>query len=545
VAGERIRAILLLNKAMKASEKQDGYEEACQLVDQGIELLKRCRPERQTFLDLAKAHQAGGQIRLERGELEPGFEWFAKAEDLFNEHIPESEDHGRCLVEMAMMFYDVNLNTTALDYLRRAFAILERFGEPYVTDIPPMLRRLAMDPTEPGRWDNHKYAQFLDAWRMAKPGERRARAGQDLAVYLIHSEQGNAHLTELHASLHDALQWPLGIDDVENSLAALSSFVDMHWARVTLPAWATAAAHQVLNLARARGSLGDQALANTIYAVALFSEGRVSDAIGQALTAAAMHDTHLLRTESSVLRMLSSHDSHTAREIAVDLAVTVNDPALVIELLESSRLQVLPIVAPTSGPATTPDSKSIAGHFVGFAGSGLTPPRPISVGGSSHLASRYPPSSVGPPIALEESIEAIGGVGACWWSAWAFNGRIYWAYMEEGRPSCGVIDLATTAGLEEVLMTGLRHSLLDPDASSSNVLAGPWCRTSNAEADLSATLGDHLIPLPLASVCPVHPSTIRCPLCSRATSSECCPCHCLPPGPRTGSRIESGYWNLP
>lgn len=234
-----------------------------------------------------------------------------------------------------------------------------------------------------------------------------------------------------------------------------------------------------------------------VHALALCSEGRVSEAIAEALTAAAMHDTQLLSNESSVLRMLSSVNSHAARQIALDLAVRVNDAALVIELLESNRLQVLPIVTGDGLRPAATKQRSIAGHFVGFASSALTPPRPISVGGTSHIAPRYPPNWVGPPITMEKTIEAIGGVGASWWGAWAFNGRIYWAYMEQGQASCGVIDLAPTPQLEELLMTALRSSLLDPEASTSTVLKGPWCRTSQAEAELSAALGDYLIPPPL------------------------------------------------
>lgn len=496
MAAERVRAVLLLNKALNAAEK-GSYEDACQLLDRGIELLKRCRQERQTYLDLAKAYQAGGQMRLEHGDLETGLEWYVRAEDLYSSYISETEDYGRCLHDMAMVFHDLNLNDVALKYAERALAVLERFGEPYVTDLPRMIRQLARDRTETRKWDDKEYLELLQAWRTAKPGPFQAKAGHDFASYLIQSEQGAAHLAEIHASLHDALRWTLVNNDVENALAVLSAFVDMYWMRITLPSWAIQATYEVLNLAQRRGSLGDRAEARTVYALALHAEGRMSEAIGEVLNAAAMHDTHLFTTESSALRMLSSVSRDAAREIAVDLAVKVNDAALVIELLESTRLQVLPIVTRDTKPHTrTGEYKSIAGNLLGVASSALTPPRPISAGGASRLAHRYPPNWVGPPIPIEETIEAIGGVDACWWGAWAFNGRIYWAYMERGVPTCGVIDLAAT-DLGELLMTAIRHSLLDSGATPSTVLTGPWCRTSRAEADLSAALGDHVIPPPL------------------------------------------------
>jgi hypothetical protein len=447
-------------------------------------------------MDTAKAYHLGAQIKVALGEIEYGLDLFARSEAIFAEHFQDRKEFGELLYEMVGVFYDLHLRDEAAEYARRSLEILRNFDGSELAHLERMIRLLSLSEyVEDSELDQAELEQLRTQFRTARRGRTKALAGHDLVEHLIRSSRPADHLAEIHDVLEEAFRLAESANELDNQIGALTTLIDMYWLHLPLPAWAPSATEAVLHRAQAHGGLDAVAIAYAVQAAIAADRGNLETALGDALQAVAISDAYVADTASSALRALTNLRGSTHRELALTIAVAMDDPSLAAELLESARLQVLPEDLSEQG-RKPPRFASLNPTFR-TAASQLTAVRPIAVRGVSRLASLHLSKGTHPPIQLEQCIEAVGGPDSWWWAAWAVSGRLYWAVLGDGSSHCGIVELAGDANLAAALETAFQQSLLNGNAKTADVLSGPWCRSNQAESALSSILGDRLIPRPL------------------------------------------------
>jgi CHAT domain-containing protein len=228
--------------------------------------------------------------------------------------------------------------------------------------------------------------------------------------------------------------------------------------------------------------------AHYLSAITAVKMGDEPKALSHALSAVAFGLDCLALTQSTLLRAELKQRLDERRDLALTLAVAINDPAVAAELIETDRLQSLPEAGTQLNAAATPADLRETLHATWAALGSLDH---VSVRGRSELYGRSSEYFPQPRnlVALEDAITEVGGPGAWWWGAFAVLRRIHWVVRSpDGTMRCG------TRQLSEVEV----NSVNTYDADLKRVISGrPVWHDSEHEKNVLGDLSDVLLPDPL------------------------------------------------
>jgi hypothetical protein len=478
---DRVPAIIRLNRVNRrmvtgrfvSSAK---LRRAVTEVDDAIVALEALPVSPSRLIDVAKAYQLKSSLLLRLGDTDPALDAASAAEDLFKRAGGTSEDYGRFLHDFAVVMHELSVPELPLRYALRAAEVLAPYGSHYRRDLARYID-LLREGTE--TTSTEQLATRRAALAQARRSDR-APAAQALALGLLASGQARSCVEELHQAMKTAFDLSMKQhrrEGLEPPLAVLMLVIELYWEHVALPPWIPEAIERARSAARSAGRDDLEADLFALEAVWLSSAANKAAGMDAALRGVSLHDKLTLRTETSVVRMLKGRINQYARLFALEAAVDSGDPTLVAELIESSRLQVVPC----EGRSPTPGETRIAGL------------RRISVGGVSRLAAE----GEADVLELNDTIDAVGGASATWFGAWSSNERIFWALRLRGQWSCGAHALSPDSPLTELLTTAWTASPLTPATSGDELLRGPWCVSAASEEAQSLALGLALLPAAL------------------------------------------------
>jgi len=232
-----------------------------------------------------------------------------------------------------------------------------------------------------------------------------------------------------------------------------------------------------LDAARALNRFADRNENSTLYAPASFDAR---------LEAISILNSMRHRIHDALDRQIWWRELGSTFGSAMRQAVSGKDWRTLAELIESARLQL-----------DDSDPTSLA----------EIPPF-VAVRGESSLSksSRYDVGTSPPTYSLEDAAAWVGGLGTHWWSSWAVDDHLYWAFVPpSGAVRGGVIDLQEN-GLAAALSNMSKHlpiRLQDEDPYDfelrmleSPFVSGPY----ESERAFSAAL-NALLPAPVLEVC--------------------------------------------
>jgi hypothetical protein len=445
-------------------------------VEQAIGRLEQLPADRERLEHTALAYQLKSKLDFDLGDFDAGLDAGLQAGRLFEQAGGKGENFGRFLHDFASQLDDLNVPDLPLRYARRAAEVLAPYGEPYRSKLAEFIRQLEDGTTRvaPERLED------LRAALASASGYGRAEAGQALAIALLESDTLAEHFDELNAAIQTAFEVSFSKrrrNGLDGPTKALQLVIELYWRGLALPDWTPTALETLLKEIRKAERIDLEADVLTLRALWLIVAGQSTRGLLQAVEAVALHDEVAVRSDTSLVRMLTGRVNSYGRVFALAAAVEAGDAELVAELIESARLQVEPDNSSSRGRAHAASSR--VGRL-----------RRISVGGRSRLAGEDGVEV----LALEDAITAVGGPGAAWWGTWAANERIFWALWLHGHWHCGVVSLTPGEQLTEALKVAWEHSPLTPRASPLAILTGPWCATPLDEEALSKALGSALIP---------------------------------------------------
>ncbi|MBQ1065233.1 CHAT domain-containing protein [Micromonospora sp. D75] len=481
---DRARGVLTANAALKAYRRGD-YDTALRKI-KAAEPLFAIEPDaRQRDCDLGRLHQLAGQVYMRLGDVEKGLCSFARAEEHLEKDPRNFRRYGEAMHDIAIYFAELGIRSVAEMYIEKAEKAVGHLPS-YADQIQQVRRDLA------GQGHRRMTAAVIESLRHDLESTRtdadRAMHSYNLGAALLEMDGADQH--EAFAHVRSAVVY-YAKRDREKFLQALSILTDSRHRGRSFPAWLDSASEHALRVARENASPRNIADAELGRAAFLLSRGDLQNALTHALTAVARNNEISARTDGSALRLFNNIGGEAAREVALQIACARNDTALAAELMESARLQVLP-----TGGATAERYRGMspAGLLTTLGATRVSRMRPIAVDGFSHLASLYTEDVAGTPLSFEDCVRQVGGEDAWWWGAWGFNERIYWCVRGGGEAACGFLDAADGTELGDALETLLNASLVNEDATASDVLNGPLSSSYREEEALSTLLGHHLIP---------------------------------------------------
>jgi tetratricopeptide (TPR) repeat protein len=482
---DRTRGVLSANAAVKAYDRGD-LEKARRKIDEAQRHFAAEPESAMRNRDLGRLHQLTGQVDMRGGRAEEALRSFALAEEFLEKDPSNVRQYGEAMHDIALYLADMGIFPIARLYIEKAANAVGHL--PAYAD---QIRRVTQDLADYGveRTVSPARIETLRQTLLAARGSAdRAMHSFNLGAALLEAE--NEDRDEAFALIKHAVDY-YAFRDREMFLQALSVLGDSRQRGRTFPEWFDAASARGLELARETRNPVTIAEAELYRAAYLLSRGDQAGALEHALVSITRNNENSIRTQSSMLRVFNNMGGEAAREVALQVACARNDAGLAAELMESARLQVLPVGA---GSAEGYRGTSAAGVLTTFGATKVSPMRPITVDGVSHLAPRYTADVVGDPLEFRDFVRKVGGDGAWWWGAWAFNERIYWCAVGEDDAACGFLDAADDTELGEAFALLLATSLVNDKATTADVLNGPLCSSYREEEALSTTLGHRLIP---------------------------------------------------
>ncbi|MEU4690978.1 CHAT domain-containing protein [Actinoplanes sp. NPDC023714] len=478
-------AVLAAKAAVRAFERGD-LDRAEARLRRAARLFGREEDSVHRRSDLGRVHHLNALVHLERRDVEAALHCFALAEDELGRDPRNRVDHGRAMLDAAKALIDLGIGNLGASYLDRAERSLGDRPE-YRDQLLQM--RFAQRAGTGQPLDEVTVAAMRRRTRQATDPAERAAAEFNLGAALLDSGGSRDEAWNLMKKSVDFLAGH-HLGHFVDALAVLS---DSRRRGEDFPPWCDDASRRAVAAAERSGNLELRASAHLHRAGYLLSAGDLDGALRHALTAVARGTELSLRTEASVIRLLQNSGGEAAREIALIVACRRGDAAhaaLAAELIESARLQVLPV---TTAEGRSYRGRSTAGLLTSIGASGTTRLRPVAVDGTSRLAGEYAAGSTGPALDFQEYVERVGGPGAWWWGGWAFNERVYWCVRGEGVAECGYVEAGDDTEAGRLLHELTSASPVNPDAD----LDSEFNFSYRVEEELSVALGRELIPPPL------------------------------------------------
>lgn len=488
------RAVRVANSALSAYDKGDNARALSRVV-RARHLFEKLETSPDQREALAQTYHLAAQILAEQEQVDEALEAYTAAERLLSKDASNRQSLGELLHDVGELLHTIGADDRAREYFLRADDASRnlsggqdprsrRAADALLDNVTPTSRvesaRSALDLTDQG--DPHRWQRQYE-----------------LAVALIETSR-SIDESEVVSLLRSALLGARSSEHLTAVLAALS--------RLTPGALAAADLIDDLDrLSQRARSQGHQALiANALAVEALVAAGeqRRVEALELALNAVVAFEVLTHASPSSALRLYRSSEGDAARALALRLACHAGDHGLVVELIESSRLQAIPVDAGASAALAEASIDAVEG--LRHAGrSVLGPISPVSFRNRSRLGDRYPGDVRGVELPLESLWEELAGGGpSAVWGAWGYGGELFWCVVHlDGSGSCGVIDVSGSSPSA----ASLRECLNDhPSAAPVHrVLTSRWAVSHDSEEEFAKDLGELLVPPPLRAFLSHHP----------------------------------------
>jgi hypothetical protein len=447
---------------------------------------------------LGHTHQVQAVCCAETGALDEAIDQYGRAEEVLVRHAENHETLVRCMHDLAVLLVDNGADSVAVEVLQRARKLAAGVPGRYHRDITEFLDALiSLDSSVPGEssLDIQDTAAELRA-RVARAKDP-ADAATDLAnlagILLEHG--GEEDFAEGQAALLRGLSWYRTNRHWDKYVGGLGMLRAVLQRPITLT---DPILHEVAEAVRAcpqLPSLSLQADVCEAAAAVTFTQASVAPlkerTIPLALRAIAYKDAVASQMRSTLVRGLQGANSgEIACRIALTAAADAGDEGLFVELLESGRLQVLPVAR--AGGRGAGGAPNLAREVATAGAVELSRIHPLSTTDDSRLRPYYPAGTTMPAdLSLFETIAAVGGPAAWWWGATVIDGRYFWAVVDPTlRISMGYRDL-DQAALD--LLKAAAMSMHDT-VPIEELLTRPMSASPEAEEAISLALGELLIP---------------------------------------------------
>lgn len=435
------------------------------------------------------------EIEFSIGENGQAIDAYQAADDAYGQSGLQNEAYGRLLGDYAQSLSLLNVAPAAvLPIAKRAEAIFTSCGTRKLQAKSKRFVEHLEQRAAPSSDDTRTEATGSTSLNLARlrrsaawsSGRRRAERMQQLIVALLSRDRVSEDAPEILQAMKRAFgALPRGADASDLLVLAGTTF-ELYWAGVSLPDWLGAELTAISHTCERDQRLDLLPDACVYLSAWHLSRGDIESGLRVALKSLATADEHFLTTSSSFMRFHKTRITDYGRILALSIAVKTGDSELAAELIESSRLQVLPDV----GGAETfrhPSSIQVNSRVASY--------RPVSVGGRSRIGEHLTTitTTTGQQAPVEYAAAAVGGTGAQWWGAWMSSERLYWSARIAGEWSCGSLSLSGTDNARP-LLEAMESSFQNPRLSTNDILRGAWCATAESELSLSLRLADILIP---------------------------------------------------
>ena len=446
---------------------------------------------------LGHTHQVHAVCCAEAGALDEAVAHYGKAEEALSRHPGNHEQLVQCMHNAALLLVQNGAHAVAIGVLRRAKHYARDVPGPYFGDIAGFLEGLtALDDSVPGQTSADIDEAIADLRaRVAGSTDPAARAADlgNLAGLML--EHGSAeHFDNAQHLLLHCLAYYRTNRHWDSYVSALGILRVVLQRPIVLNDPVIREVALAVQESPRLPSLSWQADVCETAAAVTLTQASVAPlrdrTVPLALRAIAYKDAGAARMRSTLVRGLQGASSgEIARRIALTAAADARDPGLFVELLESGRLQVVPVARAAGGPDAAPNPTA----EVASAGAvELSRIYPLSTDAGSRLRPYFPPDATMPAdLSLFEAIALIGGPAAWWWGGTVIDGRYFWAVVTPTLTmSVGYRDLE--ADELQLLMTAAEA--VQGDVAIEELLVRPLCSSPEAEEEMSLALGELLVP---------------------------------------------------
>jgi len=457
-----------------------------------------------------RAHELLGALAQDREDHETALKHFLAAEETLD-GLPEHREWlGRIQLSIVQQLYRHGLEDALEEYVQRCAGNVA--GTPYAAHIEPWVDAHAAYADETVDWRERlarlerelAETEAKAPPRVRKKLRRRARERAEWAedawvmrqftlqrqiatIQILHGTDEECALALLMITAQVVALYDGGLDarNLVDSALAFAIFMD----RPNL-AWEEGFDEMIRMLGRiaqATGALKARAQVSFVQAIRAWRLGHLETAMIEAVNALALSTVDLLRTESVVLRQEAASAVHEHRELALRLAVASGQAGVAAELIESSRLQSLPVSGtrieqaleaedPRSILQATSTSLGVLSH--------------VCVDGQSVLATAHAGLGLpsGPVVELSAVINAVGGTTTGWWGCFIAVSKAHWVVRSPtGTLTCGTHEFNDD---DKQALTRFQNAL---DAVSDPYEPMIWLDRAE-EAELMAALADVVVP---------------------------------------------------
>ena len=255
-------------------------------------------------------------------------------------------------------------------------------------------------------------------------------------------------------------------------------------------------------------------------AMTLAALGRREEAIAAAVEAAAELDARRYQLDRISNRLMFIKVNEKARALALELVV-VDAPRLVAELIESARVQGMPVASGddrrplaaspelpgslrgsrASRPSADTFSASDGAQSAALTATGLAPLTPpprldLFTSGDSGVGRVCLELPSAGSVVLAQVAEAVAGKEWWWWGSWVAGSQLYWSLLgHEGTVEAGAIPVASLERVLTRLALALPSSLPGetPPVAVARARSGALANPDEAAA-LATELGTLIIP---------------------------------------------------
>ncbi len=403
-----VTAARLTNKALRKFRRDHDPQAAAVLISKAIGML---RSEQSGFarMHLGRAYQLQADVQLSRGEVDNCMDSFAQAESAYRSTPKARLLYIRFLHDVVVTLADMGMDGLAKHYLGKAREAAVGTNSRYIRSLESVALGLEFCTQE--TYD--AYRQQVAA--LPRPGrsvERRGRVEMLARAALRFGTMPD--IQKAFADLTALYRQSAGILERLGCVAAITESTEHAAYPFPVPDALLAATSEVIQELPDHLPEGHKSQAYAARAVALWSRGRLDEALSAALTAVALADSASWRIGASVVRLVTGREAASMRYIALRLARELGDASLAAELIETARLPALPdwSGAPRFTSLITADDSPAA-----VLRRSLSALHPVRVGGVSRLCAHYPQSlPLAEPLDLERSIRKIGSADAWWWA---------------------------------------------------------------------------------------------------------------------------------
>ena len=463
-----------------------------------------CGDADESALLRARAYEMQAVILQDRGEVQKALQRYQAAEDELLNHPAHRVFLGRVQISLMQQCALLGLDDDAVRYLAKAQQNVA--GSEYEQYLPDWA------DWEPGT------TRKKDGWRerAAALEERISElegAGRKPKVGRDASTAEDARIRQILALQRQitAMRIQFGTDDeaaegfimiASMAVALLDESNDYREFLELTTVMSFLLDRPSLSMTNVVGDLAERAFASAsrtqspemagqahhLSAIAAIKMGDTRKALDHALAAVAIGLDCLALTQSTLLRAELKQRLDERRDLALTLAVALDDPAVAAELIETDRLQALPEAGAQLNAAAAPADFRETLQATWAALGSLDH---VTVRGRSELygrSSEYFPQQRR-LVALEDAIAEVGGPGAWWWGAFAALRRIHWVVRSpNGTMWCG------TRQLSEVEVSSVNAY----DMDLKKIVSGRavW-NDSDREKTVLGDLSDILLPDPL------------------------------------------------